>query len=1011
MHHIIREYFLGQSLSEDVERLTGKDFIHVLEVLGEKYWAEKMRRLHEDEKPADAVLSLREHLNYPAPVSIEIKDSNEVLIKLKDFAAQPGMFEKTVVQGRFNLMLNGPYKLDIKLLTVRIRHTQNVFNIRKRVTDENTMAVHYSVLVEPSLLYLGEQRELITLSIPGSSVQHLIRIQPEDHVFEDRLDECRTYEELKEYFDEIPLVAADYLDSSRHLYTNLIKWLEYKELNTWPLELMGSISGSTYDERRRKLFGFFRLLGLPKKEDSLENLPVEAAAADVKNTAGKARTHNRRADLKKALKLVRVHLFAISCLNEEDRKALRDNVINLCRQIMDHVPGNSLSSRLAVRAVLMSGLTDAETPLRMRHLLPHVSKWDVRDVRYARKLLFELNKQKKIPDLRHLPLIWYIGQAEKNTRLIDDIKKMILTRTVTFFRLLRRDLMLIKDEKPDLYDLLWNKYRLILESCRFDKEETEVIVQKLFNNSGIDELPFLFWRLLPDASAAKIFINYIGEKNFRPEYLKDYQSLLIKSEPHYWERSPLIKLLIELLPSVSEPDKTLFNLLQSSKTADVPYINLLKPALDDESFFNLINQCRMINGSLADECEKRLLNAEKPWSVNAWTAAFRLTRLYYISADKLAGQKNIKGRICLRFCYLHKEAENPPIVMWPGSRSLCFLDEPDPYAVWVEPLNRFYPADSLDIVKREINDQALKLLVNDAMAGKNLNPAVYIKELSDHSDAEISETWPTLHPAIGKILSLAVRCFSISDKADGISYGTAAIGWTEISRLTLKLFRFYRPSGFTGLMHTVYKGLVQEESEETGMKLLDLLIRLGSRTLASKDFNIGEDNTWAQAVYFQNKYSRNNLSELEFRKYIANQGLHHEKPHVILSSLCALYFKQTAMYYPYGQYLIKHWDWLPMEIVNDAVIVRYLMQTTDDYEFKLKQYLNKGEYSAIGIRTLAQAWRKHAGLTPVMEEYISRLIYRKSRNELAVIHDLLTHYYREHPGKKLLLSLQEGENE
>ena len=37
-------------LSEDVERLTGKDFIHVLEVLGEKYWAEKMRRLHEDEK-------------------------------------------------------------------------------------------------------------------------------------------------------------------------------------------------------------------------------------------------------------------------------------------------------------------------------------------------------------------------------------------------------------------------------------------------------------------------------------------------------------------------------------------------------------------------------------------------------------------------------------------------------------------------------------------------------------------------------------------------------------------------------------------------------------------------------------------------------------------------------------------------------------------------------------------------------------------------------------------------
>ena len=27
----------------------------------------------------------------PAPVSIEIKDSNEVLIKLKDFAAQPGM--------------------------------------------------------------------------------------------------------------------------------------------------------------------------------------------------------------------------------------------------------------------------------------------------------------------------------------------------------------------------------------------------------------------------------------------------------------------------------------------------------------------------------------------------------------------------------------------------------------------------------------------------------------------------------------------------------------------------------------------------------------------------------------------------------------------------------------------------------------------------------------------------------------------------------------------------------
>ena len=49
MHHIIREYFLGQSLSEDVERLTGKDFIHVFEVVVEKYWAEKKRRLHEDE--------------------------------------------------------------------------------------------------------------------------------------------------------------------------------------------------------------------------------------------------------------------------------------------------------------------------------------------------------------------------------------------------------------------------------------------------------------------------------------------------------------------------------------------------------------------------------------------------------------------------------------------------------------------------------------------------------------------------------------------------------------------------------------------------------------------------------------------------------------------------------------------------------------------------------------------------------------------------------------------------
>ena len=73
-------------------------------------------------------------------------------------------------------------------------------------------------------------------------------------------------------------------DSSRHLYTNLIKWLEYKELEHGP-ELMGSISGSTYDERRRKLFGFFRLLGF-QKEDSLKTCPWKAAA-DVKTLQGR----------------------------------------------------------------------------------------------------------------------------------------------------------------------------------------------------------------------------------------------------------------------------------------------------------------------------------------------------------------------------------------------------------------------------------------------------------------------------------------------------------------------------------------------------------------------------------------------------------------------------------------------------------------------------------------------------------------------------------------------------
>jgi hypothetical protein len=1086
LYHVIHDSLFGSSLSEDIERLTCTSFIGRLELLGEKYWAESMSRLHDEEKPADAVLSMREYLDHPAAVRIETENSDEILLKTEDFSAVSGAAEQTVVHGHFSLRLTGSYKLDIKFLTVHIRHTDNVFDIRREVTSRNTMTVYYSVLAEPSLLYQGEQKELITLSIPGSSVQYRIRIRPEEFENENHLDRCRTFEELKKHFDEKPSLAAECLNPSNHSYNDLIKWHRDNELNTWPLELIRNMPAGSDDECRAKQISFFRLLGLPGREDKLQSLPMEGAAAgsrkrgrkeyqnrdirllarlggkEVKsvgisnrglrgfrlfrqyfviknpffftedstgvsfyNGSGfiyhryrlrrrklgrnvplynqKDSLYNWRDDLEKALRLLRIHLFTSPNMNRVERRVQRKAIIRVCRRIMAHMPGSSLAVRLAIRIILLSGLKDTNTPLRKWQLLHLFPNWDVLDVRYAYKLLYELDVQKRVLNIENLPLLWYMGQTESNPMLMADLKNMILIRTVAFFRIMQRDLKLMQAEKPGMYELLWNKYRLILQDCMFSQGETEAVVLKLFSSAGKGELPFLFWRLLPQPSTAAVYLNYITEQNFRPEHFSDYQSILLTSEARYWEESPLRKLIMEYLPAVNKPEGMLIELLQSSDTKDYPYISLLNPALDDESFFIAINQCRTISSSLADECEKRLSSAERPWPMNAWIAAFRLTRLYYISADKLARQKNLQGRISLRFCYLDKDAGNPPIIIWPGTRSLCFLDKPDPYAVWVEPLCKFFPADRIDRLERKIKNSALKLLIDNAMAGKNGNLIGCLKALSTHSEDEISGIWSTIHPAIQKILSLSVRYYNDPEKPGEISCDSVSMDWTEVSRLALKLLRYYRPSGYTGMIRTMYRGMIPGKAEDIRIKLVDLLVRLDLSTLLDKDLDSKESNIWAQAVYFRNQYNKNNLSEIDFREYIAHNGLYHDKPNDILCSLCVSYLKETAMYYPYGQYLVHHWDYLSVEIVNDAEIVRYLMQTTDDYEFKLKQYLNKGEYSAVSIRTLAQAWRQYSRLTPVMEEYISRLIYRRRKNELAMIFDLLTYYYRKYPEKFLFL--------
>ena len=1141
LYDIVKESFFSNSLEKDIEAVRSTSFIDILDILGEHDWIARLKGLPESEKPADAILELREYFNHPADVSLQIEGAPEVLLTTGSYGSISSLDEQSVISGQFHIIQTGTYQLDLRLAGLKTGHTRNVFNLRPQYIGENQICIHYTVLVEQSLLYQGEQVETITLSISGSRVQYKIRIRPEAGESGSLLDKCRTYEELRTLHNAEPEILPRLLNTLDEPGNPLMAWNEARGFEAWPLKIAARIQAErkSVSEKEQKgeaeadrkgeaeagrmgeagtggkgeaeaggkgeaetgrkgeavagrkddvqagVNALFCLTGLPNGSYKPENTsaiprqPVEriiprkryeyrdiGLIAGIKEPVVRSlgisnrglsayrlfnRTYllrtpffraenitgvsffngkrfvyymyrlrkekqkdsfyfkerlpyNWREDLYKILRTLRLYYLTCKDLTKPERKKMTMDIIGACRRILAHMPGNSIPSRLTIRLVLMARLNSIGSRLWFWHLVPLLRDWDVADIAYTIRQFKFLHQYREAMPESGIPIEWYIANASDSSIVLSQLRQRLAADPVPFLRSMLHTLKASDEINSGLKGVIWDRYRTVLNECAFNNEEMELLVANLFKKTHPDfgaEIRIMLWRMMPNPLTAQCFLMNMNECHFKKEHFLDYEAIICNAGVKDWRRNGFLKQVLCYLPSVNVPDKAFVELLINSNRIRSPYPGLFNDKLDDNRFFSRLNRCRVISSHLADVCETRLINARWPWTLQACIASIRLSRLYTVSLDELARKKALKGPVWIRFCYNDKTADSEPIAIWPGRPVLCFMDKPNPSAVWIDSLNKAFDTRSVYIKERKLHP-TIALILDSHLHDQGALLFRYMEELAGMPEDELDSFWPYIHTALYKIIRLAVYCSSptIEEKIrrglPGINLGTAG-------KLVLRLMRCYRPQYHLDVIHTLYNLMEPGENEWIRMELLDFIIRLDLDKLMAKDIDGSEKVILSKALKFQNEYNRGELDELRFRDFVDKQAILHGKPVPVLSRLCLNLLKDTALYYPYGSYLVKYWSQQPEDITGDKETVRYLMQTTDDHEFQLEQYQSKGEYGPVCIRTLAQAWEQKKQLTPVITGYLCRLIYRKDHKDMAMILDLMEAFYRENQNRYLFL--------
>lgn len=693
-----------------------------------------------------------------------------------------------------------------------------------------------------------------------------------------------------------------------------------------------------------------------------------------------------------ACKLLYFMNYQADFLGKKECKKMQRKTKQAFYYILQRVRGNSVASRNAIRGILMASLNNNRrksiSKITMLSLANYVTPVDWL---WARKEKDSWNKCPMRYTKQLFPFTWILRNNILWNKNLDQLIQYYKDNYSGYVVSLARDLELSKDLGTAVSNNIWKMYQIgnLDHDEMSDKDKVNYYgsAMKKIRNMAKPCLIY-FWRLHPEETLAKVYFSNLSESVFRPEYFDDYVHMMNLLPIKLWEFSRLAAVMVDYCCQIDFPNQKFISLCkESTKWKEHPIVLLQEKNLSDEKLIKLFNKCSKLSKGNISRFESSILSFNK-LSVDMLIAAIRLSKMQCVSLPS-TNQYPGEEQIAFRFGYYNRSTDEQIRYIWSNIPHVIFVPE-DTSFIWQEDQGIFLSTEKLSITRRNLSDQKVVVICNKTY--NDLALSMELLRLCDEITDE--EAWCRITPIV---LDRILFIYKTDEKQS-----IPSVDWSRMGSLCLKLLQVYRATSIINPLGYTYHRLADDDINKN--KLADIIASVDIKSMIIS--GSGDDILHHRKIFaIQNKLNQGTFLERDLRGYL-NYVIQQDNFHdTLLISMATEYFEKTGLYYPYGDYLVLNWDYVPDVIRNKSHIRQMIFLMTNRLEKKLLYYMYENRSDQNCVIALVRLWEQTGQITPLIEMVINWIIYRINETEVMILQDIISSYIQKRPDKSYFVYL------
>jgi hypothetical protein len=342
--------------------------------------------------------------------------------------------------------------------------------------------------------------------------------------------------------------------------------------------------------------------------------------------------------------------------------------------------------------------------------------------------------------------------------------------------------------------------------------------------------------------------------------------------------------------------------------------------------------------------------------------------------------------------YQNRSSFCEPVVLWPDRPTIaCLTDHVQ--GVLINHDNRVYAPSTL------LRKNAYHVMGRYSLSSKKLyqHPGLNSSFLDFLSDNAMKVNWPYSAATAFRYLQEHL-CFDLSEDQ------LKNMNWNNLSHIGVNLLSVYRVSSMIRELDIIFRNAKDDSNskDEIGRMLSRLNMLRGVQTETRNSIAYRHE-----AVTMTEKLTKNQLDEIDFRKYIYQKASKYAYSEPVLLKACADQMKKTGLYAPYGAYLVSNWQDVQeglVEISTDQKLVQMLYMLTSNDTFRIQIDMVKDHYSKMTAVHLARIWKSRPQITDEIKQILQWVLFRVREEDISIIEELLLAYVRHDPKRYLYVS-------